>query len=382
MTDKITLSPVGNLQDTTTAASTINQNFATIQAAFDDTLSRDGTTPNQMEDSLDMNSNQILNLPSPGSVNSPARLIDVVSNPTIEVPPVGTSGATVPLLNGNNTFSGDVTFTGTVTLPAGTGSILPTNNTFTGTNTFANTTTLNGPVTVAGNITSAGNNTSTGTTNLFTTNVTGALSASGSLITSGTNFFGNTNVSGTLNTSGSITSSGTNTYSGTNTFSGTTFMKNGAFSANTNGNNFQFVPGNPNLYVLYPPTFTKFNIGGYYNTSNGRFTPPSGATLVRLDACIWVLSGFSTNGSYTCKWIKNFTVTGGNVEISGVECFAGIAGAASFNSLYIQAGGYDACSPGDYYGLFLFIDTPSPGGTVVTIDGNQAHTFITGAVVG
>jgi hypothetical protein len=126
MTDKITLATVGNLQDTTTAQTTINNNFATIQAAMDITLSRDGTTPNQMGNSLDMNSNQILNLPAPGTVDSPVRLIDVTGNPTITVPPVGTSGATVGLLNanktdsGNNTFSGSDTFSGSVTLPSNT----------------------------------------------------------------------------------------------------------------------------------------------------------------------------------------------------------------------------------------------------------------------
>lgn len=131
MADKITLSNVGSLIDTTTAQTTINDNFATIQTAFDNNLSRDGTSPNQMMSNLDMNSNQILNLPSPASMDSPARLVDVVTNPTITVPPVGTSGATVGLLNanktdsGNNifngteTFNGNVTFTGSVSgLPA------------------------------------------------------------------------------------------------------------------------------------------------------------------------------------------------------------------------------------------------------------------------
>lgn len=40
----------------------INQNFAAIETAFDNTLSRDGSLPNQMEADLDMNSNDILNV--------------------------------------------------------------------------------------------------------------------------------------------------------------------------------------------------------------------------------------------------------------------------------------------------------------------------------
>ncbi len=107
---KISLTNLVNLQNETTAVNAINANSAVLTTALDNTLSRDGTTPNTMGANLDMNNNQILNLPSPSSTSSPARLIDVVSNPTIQVPPVGTSGATVPLLNANNTFSGTNTF--------------------------------------------------------------------------------------------------------------------------------------------------------------------------------------------------------------------------------------------------------------------------------
>lgn len=140
MTDKITLSSVGNLQDTPTAATTINQNFTIVQEAFDNTLSRDGTQPNVMGASIDMNANQILNLPAPSTVNSPARLVDVTVNPTITVPPVGTSGATVPLLNGNNTWSGTNTF----------GAVTDSSLTVSG------ATTLTGPVTFGSTITFPG----------------------------------------------------------------------------------------------------------------------------------------------------------------------------------------------------------------------------------
>src|SRR5260370_30224305 len=85
---------------------------------------------------LDMNSFQVLNLPSPATVNSPARLVDVVTNPTITVPAVGTSGAVVGLLNTNTTESGNNTYSGT--------------NSFTGpSNTFTNTVTMNGTVNFA-----------------------------------------------------------------------------------------------------------------------------------------------------------------------------------------------------------------------------------------
>ncbi len=59
---KLTLSDVTNFE-TSAAATTVNANHALIEAAMENTLSRDGTSPNTMSADLDMNSNQILNLP-------------------------------------------------------------------------------------------------------------------------------------------------------------------------------------------------------------------------------------------------------------------------------------------------------------------------------
>ena len=110
---KITIATVGSIpQNPTSAVTAINNNFATISHAIDNTLSRDGSNPNQMTSSLDMNSNQILNLPAPGSPFSPVRLTDVTTGiPTITAA-TGTSGHVVPFLDGNNTWSGKNIFTG------------------------------------------------------------------------------------------------------------------------------------------------------------------------------------------------------------------------------------------------------------------------------
>lgn len=134
MTDKVTLSDITSFVNDTSAAGVFNSNMTAITTAIDNTLSRDGTSPNQMGSNLDMNNNQILNLPAPASTTSPVRLVDVAGNPTITVPPVGTSGATVPLLNGNNTWSGTNTFNAastftTTTIPwtqTGTGAVART----------------------------------------------------------------------------------------------------------------------------------------------------------------------------------------------------------------------------------------------------------------
>lgn len=112
MVDKVVLNNVGDLTQTSTAQTTINNNFAAVQAAINNTLSRDGSSPNQMISALDMNSNQIFNLPAPSTTSSPARLIDVASNPTITIPGTGVSGHVVPFLDGNNTWSGTNVFAG------------------------------------------------------------------------------------------------------------------------------------------------------------------------------------------------------------------------------------------------------------------------------
>lgn len=76
---KLTLNDVANLLDTTTSKTTINTNSTAIETALENTLSRDGTLPNTMLSSLDMNSNQIINLPAPSSVTSPLRYQDLTN---------------------------------------------------------------------------------------------------------------------------------------------------------------------------------------------------------------------------------------------------------------------------------------------------------------
>lgn len=57
---KLTLVDITSLASPSTPA-TLNSNSAAIETALENTLSRDGTAPNQMEADFDMNSNDILN---------------------------------------------------------------------------------------------------------------------------------------------------------------------------------------------------------------------------------------------------------------------------------------------------------------------------------
>lgn len=67
---KITLNDLAVLDNT--AITKINSNNQILEDAIDNTLSRDGTSPNTMSASIDMNSNTILNLPVPTNSAEPA----------------------------------------------------------------------------------------------------------------------------------------------------------------------------------------------------------------------------------------------------------------------------------------------------------------------
>jgi hypothetical protein len=68
---KVALSDLANLQNESSAVSTMAANNQAIKNGFDNTLSRDGTNPNQMNADLDMNGHQLLNCSGIAIVASP-----------------------------------------------------------------------------------------------------------------------------------------------------------------------------------------------------------------------------------------------------------------------------------------------------------------------
>lgn len=120
----LTLNNIGNLQDTTTAQTTLNANNALIVTAFESALDVSG---DQMQGTLDMNSQALINLPAPVNQNSPMRLADAATlngGGTISLlPSGGTTGqvlaknsntnydaswSTTPAISGNSITSGTV----------------------------------------------------------------------------------------------------------------------------------------------------------------------------------------------------------------------------------------------------------------------------------
>ena len=53
---------LSNVEQSYTQTATLNANFDAIEGAIENTLSRDGTTPNEMNANIDMNSNDLLNV--------------------------------------------------------------------------------------------------------------------------------------------------------------------------------------------------------------------------------------------------------------------------------------------------------------------------------
>lgn len=72
---KLTLDDLSQLNST--AITSVNNSWDSLVDAIENTLSRDGTAPNEMNDDLDMNSNKIYNLPEPLTDTEPLRLGDL-----------------------------------------------------------------------------------------------------------------------------------------------------------------------------------------------------------------------------------------------------------------------------------------------------------------
>lgn len=75
---KLALDDITNISGAETSAiATINDNNDAVVAALENTLSRDGTSPNEMNADFDMNSYRILNLPEPLASTEPVRKADL-----------------------------------------------------------------------------------------------------------------------------------------------------------------------------------------------------------------------------------------------------------------------------------------------------------------
>ncbi len=141
---KVPLLPVASIDNS--LVNNVNTNSNTITTAFDNTLSRNGQSPNQMQSVLDMNSNPIINIPFATMSNQPVALGQLTNN----VSPI-------------QQLTGDVT--GAISLPSG---VVPTTIATVNSNvgTFGSSTQV--PVVT---VNAKGQTTAVTTANINTTNI-------------------------------------------------------------------------------------------------------------------------------------------------------------------------------------------------------------------
>lgn len=77
---KVSLNTLATLRNDASAINLLNENFQIIADFLENTYSRDGTSPNTLEATLDANTNRIVNLPAPSTNTEPVRLIDLPSD--------------------------------------------------------------------------------------------------------------------------------------------------------------------------------------------------------------------------------------------------------------------------------------------------------------
>jgi len=101
---KLTTTDLVNLENQTSTVTTINNNFGLVETAMENTLSRDGTTPNTMNADIDMNSYRLTNVPSPSAPTDIVRLSDLtltyLSNTTLA--PTPSTGDALKILKVNS----------------------------------------------------------------------------------------------------------------------------------------------------------------------------------------------------------------------------------------------------------------------------------------
>jgi len=117
MAENISLTDLVNLQNETSAVSAINNNNAAITTAFEDVVSLSGVQPNQFSANLDMNGQQILNLPAPTNSLSPVRLTDLTAFQTggsITFNNMPTGGTAGQALEKNSSTNYDASWVNTV----------------------------------------------------------------------------------------------------------------------------------------------------------------------------------------------------------------------------------------------------------------------------
>jgi hypothetical protein len=116
--------------------------------------------------------------------------------------------------------------------------------------------------------------------------------------------------------------------------------------------------------------------GCHFDVGDGSFRPPAGG--VTISAFVWVSAGMGGNPpNGVVKILKNAKFTAGGVLVSGEAIGTGVGVAGTFPGSFVMSvpGVFDIAEQGDYYHACLYATSTG----MVTVDGNDAHTWFAGA---
>jgi len=299
---KVTLNNIADITQSSTAQGTINTNFDTVETAFDNTLSRDGTTPNTMSASLDMNSNRIINLPVPIGATEPVRLTelsDFTDTGTINLVPVG--GTTGQALVKNSGTNYDVEWGNLTDIPGtitpdhgGTGVANNAASTLTISGSFPTTLTISGSTNItlptSGTmITTGGDNEFTGTNTFPTVGLDGSSSGTVTIAPQAAAGTYNFNLPTAAGTAGQPLLSGgggatAQTYGTLGAAAGGTGVANNAASTLTISGNFgTTLTVSGATAVTLPTSGTLATLTNFILPPQGRLTLTSGTAITTAD---------------------------------------------------------------------------------------------------
>ena len=384
MTINISLSNLANLQNENTAVTLINQNSETIEGGFTTALN---VTGDQMQGTLDMNSNQVINLPNPATANSPLRLQDLSnftgSGTVTNIPPGGAIGDVLVKTSASSYITGWSPNAAGVTaginiVLSGTSPVIISTNT---SPSFNAVTSITSNITTA-NITTA----NVASLSVSTVTVNSNLTATGTVSTATLVVSGNANV-------GTVT---TGTWSGTaitaTSLAGTTLANNILVSSLTSIGNITSLTASTasistSVFItsVTTPDASVWSATGITGVSGALFSftgtlfnvfsnPPAAAGFL--------VNSFQTNGSINYQTasgtVASPSTLGAGAAI-GAFGFVGYNGSSYNNQARIVGTSAETGSwTGTSRGAYIEFDTTASG----SVSRTQAMRAMAGVIVG
>jgi hypothetical protein len=140
------------------------------------------------------------------------------------------------------------------------------------------------------------------------------------------------------------------------------------FLAHKNGTNQTGIANNTATKVTFGAE--TFDVGGLFDTTNSRWTPPTG-TKVRIGGMVYVSAGVLSSGGNQLLLYKNGAL------LRALDIHA----ASALATEVILSGSTIESADGGYYELYVSVLTSSAGVDTATAFGNASYTYFYGEQV-